>query len=394
MGARLKGDIDFRDFHKSGAEKPLPFPCIPCLNGGMSETLNIIRHIPRGFLETGPEKITDIISRPTIIHLKGEISPPLFVSLLLHGNEVSGWIILQTLLKKYQNKTLPRDLTAFVGNPRACARGLRLLKGQPDFNRIWKGGDLKEHHIAKSVLQYAREHKILYAVDIHNNTGENPLYGCISRKGEEFVRLARGFSENIVYFTQPDSVLSLNISETAPAVVIECGPPGDPEGVKAGVKFIESLLNKKEEWKKTPLGTPHIYSTLARLQVDGKTPVSFVPPSRLEEAFPGKAKSAGEGEPQGALLITDRLDRFNFRRVPAGAVWGQICGRKRSVKLIDGAGRDIFDRFFSLEGKSWTVKTPFIPSMLTKNIPIAKADCLGYVMKKTSVKDFLSDSER
>ena len=373
----------------------MPFPCIPCLNGNMAETLNIIRHIPRGFWETCPENITDIISRPTIIHLKGKKPAPLFVSLLLHGNEISGWIILQTLLKKYQNKPLPRDLTAFVGNPKACAKGVRRLAEQPDFNRIWKGGDLKEHLMAQSVLRYVREHKIYSAVDIHNNTGQNPLYGCISRKGEEFVRLARGFSDNIVYFTQPDSVLSLNLSETAPAVVIECGAPGDPEGVRTGVQFIESLLSEKEKWKKTPVNIPYIYSTLARLQVNRGNEISFVPPALMKETLPGKTKSkyAGKGDPQNTLLITDKLDQFNFSRVPAGAVWGKTSAASRPIKLIDGTGRDIFDRFFSLAGKNWTVKTPFVPSMLTKNIPVAKSDCLGYIMEKVPVKDFLADSD-
>ena len=65
----------------------------------MNEKLQIINHIPEGFLSIKPKEITKLIDRPTLIHLKGEVNKPFFISILLHGNEFSGLIILQKILK-------------------------------------------------------------------------------------------------------------------------------------------------------------------------------------------------------------------------------------------------------------------------------------------------------
>ncbi|MDP2324627.1 MAG: succinylglutamate desuccinylase/aspartoacylase family protein, partial [Gammaproteobacteria bacterium] len=72
-----------------------------------------------------------------MIHVRGIREVPLFVSVLLHGNEVSGWNALRRLLASPQ--PLVRSLLVFIGNVDAAAEGLRLLPGQLDFNRIWPG---------------------------------------------------------------------------------------------------------------------------------------------------------------------------------------------------------------------------------------------------------------
>lgn len=61
---------------------------------------------------------------------------PLFVSMLLHGNETTGLLAVQRLLDKYRDQPLPRALSVFVGNVEAARLGLRRLEGQPDYNRI------------------------------------------------------------------------------------------------------------------------------------------------------------------------------------------------------------------------------------------------------------------
>ena len=200
----------------------------------MSEKLKIIDHVPEGFLEIKPRQITQLIDSPTLIHLKGEKDEPFFISTLLHGNEISGLIILQNILKKYRNRNLPRSLIIFIANPKACEKGLRHLKNQPDFNRIWKGvSSSYEETLIKPVLQYVKNQKVRGAVDIHNNTGRSPVYACISEKKEDFIKLAQMFSENIVYFTKPDTVLSIALSTICPSVVIECGLPGHAQGIKS-----------------------------------------------------------------------------------------------------------------------------------------------------------------
>ena len=55
------------------------------------------------------------------------------------------------------------------------------------------------------------------------------------------------------------------------------------------------------------------------------------------------------------------------------------------MSLIDKNGLNIFNQFFSVSENNLTVKSPFIPCMLTKDVHIAKSDCLGYIMEKTSI---------
>ena len=339
----------------------------------MSETLKIIDHLPAGFLEIKPKEITKLIASPTLIHLKGEKDQPFFISILLHGNEFSGLIILQEILKKYYHQTLPKSLIIFVANPKACEQGLRHLKEQPDFNRIWKGGNPYENSLTKPVLQYVREQNIQGAIDIHNNTGKNPVYACINRKKEEFVKLAQSFSENIVYFTKPDSVLSVALSHICPAIVMECGLPGDAQGILSGVKCIESILDKEETWKKNKIEKSMIYRTCATLYISADTFVSFYSQPFIKDKVKGSH-----------LCLVDKLDEFNFKQLEAGTVLGKINNSKQ-MKLIDEKGLNVFDHFFSIVENNLTVKSPFIPCMLTKNAQIAKSDCLGYIMEKTSI---------
>ena len=335
----------------------------------MDEKLQIIDHIPKGFWEAKPSEITTVIDSPTLIHLKGKEEPPFFVSILLHGNEYSGLMILQKVLKKYRNQVLPRSLIVFVANPKACVQGVRHLEGQPDFNRIWKGDSSYKETLVKPVLQYAKDHQVQGAIDIHNNTGRNPVYACVNKMKEEFIKLAQAFSENIVYFTKPDSVLSMAFSKICPAIVLECGLPGSTQGVDSGVALIESILDREEKWKQNKVKENFIYHTYATLYMSADSHLSFHPKPFLKDK---------------SLCFIDEWDKLNFKQLKEGTFLGKVSDSEQ-IKLIDHQGKNIFDQFFSVVENNLTVKSSFIPGMLTKNIQIARSDCLGYVMEKSSV---------
>lgn len=336
----------------------------------MIENLKIIDQIPKDFLEIKPEEITKLIECPTLIHLRGQKNQPLFVSILLHGNEFSGLIIVQNILKKYKHRDLPKSLIIFIANPKACEQGLRQLKDQPDFNRIWKGGSSYEESLTKPVLKYAENQKIWGAVDIHNNTGKNPIYACINKKEKEFVQLAQTFSKTIVYFTKPDTVLSLALSRLCPSMVMECGLPGHSSGIDSGIRCIINLLeNLEEEQGRNKLQSISIYQTSATMYIAPDTELCFHSQPFLRE---------------GHLCFISYLDEFNFKQLKSGTVFGKINDPKQ-IKLIDKNGLNVFDQFFSIVENELTVKSPFIPCMLTKNVQIAKSDCLGYIMEKSSL---------
>ena len=71
--------------------------------------------LPEGFLNAKAETLHHILEKPSLIHLKGKESEPLFISTLLHGNETTGLYAIQKLLRSYQNGNLPRSISIFCG---------------------------------------------------------------------------------------------------------------------------------------------------------------------------------------------------------------------------------------------------------------------------------------
>ncbi len=98
-------------------------------------------HMPPGLLERPASALHHALDGPTLIHLEGKNPQPLFVSVLQHGNEVTGWEAIRRLLKShYEFDQLPRSLSVLIGNTRAAKHRLRRLDDQLDYNRCWPGG--------------------------------------------------------------------------------------------------------------------------------------------------------------------------------------------------------------------------------------------------------------
>ena len=128
-------------------------------------------------------------------------------------------------------------------------------------------------------------------------------------------------------------------------------------------------MDKEEKWKRNKIQKLFLYSTYATLSISPDTTVCFHPQPFLKDRH---------------LCFIDQLDEFNFKQLKVGTVLGKINDSKQML-LIDKNGRNIFNQFFSIIENNLTVKSPLIPCMLTKDAQIAKSDCLGYIMKKTSI---------
>jgi hypothetical protein len=134
--------------------------------------------LPPGLLDLPAARLGEVLPGPTLIHLPGRRTPPLFVSVLLHGNEDTGWLAAQSVLKKYAAAELPRALSLFIGNIEAARSDLRRLDGQPDYNRVWPGSE--EAHPAElammqRVVDVMCARGVFASIDIHNNTGLNRI---------------------------------------------------------------------------------------------------------------------------------------------------------------------------------------------------------------------------
>jgi hypothetical protein len=162
--------------------------------------------LPDDFLYASAGGLHQILPGPTLIHLPGRRTQPLFVSVLLHGNEDTGLKAVQSVLGNYRDRELPRALSLFIGNVQAAAQGQRHLESQPDYNRVWPGADsaeLPEHAMMQEVVEQMRARRAFASIDIHNNTGINPHYGCVNRLEAPVLHLATLFSRVVVYFKRP-----------------------------------------------------------------------------------------------------------------------------------------------------------------------------------------------
>jgi len=331
--------------------------------------LTILENLPDGLLSADAQHLHDTLSGPTLIHLAGKREPPLFVSVLLHGNEETGWLTIRELLRRYQDKPLPRALSLLIGNVEAARHNRRFLPDQPDYNRIWTdvpGSDgLPERAMTQQVYDVMHLRGVFVSIDIHNNTGVNPHYACVRRLDHHYLHLATLFSRTVVFFIKPDGVQAEAFSNLCPAVTLECGQPGEPHGTEHALNFVDACLHMSM-LPDHPVATHDIdlFRTVAVVKV----------PEEL---------SFGFGESDADIRFVDDLDHLNFRELPADTTLGWIRpGSTARLDVRNDDGEEVTERYFNMGNGEIRTNTILMPSMLTNNTTAIRQDCLCYLMER------------
>lgn len=335
--------------------------------------LDELDRIPHGLLDLQAHQLADALQSPTLITLQGIRKPALFVSVLLHGNETTGWEAVRQLLKNYLpgggERPLPRTLVLFIGNVDAARLQQRRMDGQPDYNRTWPGGDAGacvETRLMERVTAMMRRRGLFASIDIHNNTGLNPHYACINVVDNAFLRLATLFSRMVIYFIRPQGVQSLTFSKFTPSVTIECGKVGDKAGIKHTQQFVDACLHLHAlSQKDFPHTEVDLFHTVATVKIPA--PIEF-----------------GFGE-QYHLSLDPQLERFNFSELPVGTHWGDVAGEDVPVVVTNESGKIVTSNFFELQQGRLLNRLPVMPSMLTRDERVIRQDCLCYLMERYSV---------
>lgn len=328
--------------------------------------LHILDAFPAQLLHCEASELHEHLPGPTLIHIAGRRRDALFLSVLLHGNESTGWDAIRNILAKYQDQALPRSIALFVGNVAAAQQGLRILPGQVDHNRIWKGdGDSSEFQLARQLLDRVARMELFAAIDIHNNTGINPHYACVNRLDSPFLHLATLFSRTVVYFLNPDSVMSRAMAEYCPAVTVECGKTTDAHGVAHAAEYIEACLHLNEFPQHAVAAHDiDLFHTVAVVKV----------PEQL---------SFGIDKDEVEVSFISNIDRLNFQELPAGTILGHIrCDHSPCLDAINEEGENLAQRYFQNDQGVLRLATPLMPSMLTQDETIIRQDCLCYLMER------------
>ena len=333
------------------------------------QPLHQMNHVPQTLLGVSACDLWRLIPGPTLFHVPGRKKKPLFASVLLHGNENTGWLAFQRVLKNFDGKSLPRSLLLFVANIDAAKANVRTLPHQADYNRSWPGTNdeaTAEAKLMRQVFDVVRQQEPFASIDIHNNTGRNPHYACVNRLDTDHLQLARLFSRTVVYFDRPIGVQSAAMAKICPSVTVECGLAGEAGGVEHAAEFIASALNLDQipERGNELFLDLELMRTFAILNIPAGASMSF------------------DGSDADFCFRHD-LDKLNFSQIEPGSVLGTLgkSGRFR-VEVIAEASPDCSCSYLTYDEGTITLTRRATPAMLTRDVKAIRLDCLGYLMHR------------
>jgi succinylglutamate desuccinylase len=332
--------------------------------------LQELYELPDELLHMDATRLHRVLGGPTLIHLEGERQLPLFVSVLMHGNETTGWDAIRQVLLRYLpgGRKLPRSLSLFIGNTAAAEQGLRHLPEQPDYNRVWPGSETSgsdEHRVMEQVVASMAGTGVFASIDVHNNTGINPHYACVNVLEYQALHLAALFGRTVVYFIRPRGVASMAMAALGPSVTLECGKVGHELGTTHAVDYIDACLHMVEiPDHPVPQHDIQLFHTVAVVRVPPEVSFDF-------------------GDNGYTLDFSNDIDHLNFREVPVGTRLGNVNGTDvPPVDVRDEQDRLVTDRYFRVEQGALLTRSAVMPSMLTRDKMVIRQDCLCYLMER------------
>lgn len=292
----------------------------------------------------------------------------------LHGNEPSGFFAVHSLLR--ETPDLPVDTVLILGNVQAALLEpgfhYRMRHGDEDMNRVFSGGVHTEtRRSAAEILRYLARRRIEAAVDIHNNTGFNPIYAVILSGSPSRISLARHWTHRYVRYdgAQMGTLLEV-LDHFCPGVVIEAGQAGDPEAdlraLDGALRFVSA--KRPFEPSRDHIDEAAVYRCVARVTVPSDVSVQFA--------------SAPEGSD---LTIRPGIDRHNFELLRAGTRLAHRARPAGRLVVTDAFGRDRTQHFLHHEDGWIRLARDIVPVMMTNDGVAAKSDCLLYVAERVDV---------
>lgn len=330
----------------------------------MIEKFDRLHELPQEFFEITTANIRSLFPHPTLIQLDGSGDDFLFISILLHGNEHTGLTVMQQVLANHA-RDLPRSILLFVGNVHAAEQGRRFLPGQVDYNRCWPGHDLEHSPTAgmmQRVVEIAHGLPLFAAIDIHNNTGKNPHYACITDPTPENQNLAARFNRVGMVFNH-HGVSTMAFNGICPAATLECGLPGDPEGIKHACHFLEDLLTLEALPTKIPTRHAlHLVESHLSLNIRDDVSFEFDPAADVDLRFEPDFEDRN-------FTLFDPHEVFGYTRV------------ERPLLITDTNGHDVTDDIMRVEGGKIYLNNTLMPAMITRDKLVARQDCLCHLLQ-------------
>ncbi len=307
--------------------------------------LRVERGFPAAVAGLPAGALANALGGPTLFDMRRGDEAPLFVSVLQHGNEVSGWDAVRGL----RDELVAASSLLFVGNVAAARLDRRCAADGIDFNRVWEGGDSPAAAVAEELVAIAEEAQPWLAVDVHNNTGRNPPYSVIFETDRRTLAAARAFSSQALLATQPNGVQTRRFARFCTALTIEVGTPDDP------------------------LSRCRARGYLARLLAERHVPSNDGTPLRLFETAARVTVSAD-------AAVVPQTQAFNFRRAPRGLA----LAKGGALQAWSADGRRVDDDYLVVDSDITRLGKPTVLGMYTADVEAARLDCLCYLLAARS----------
>ncbi len=338
-------------------------------------SLQILESLPCGMVDLPAPKLHEVLDGPTLIEIEGDRHPGVFVSVLLHGNEVGGWDAVRRLLKSLQGRSPQRAMSLFVGNVQAARAGVRHLDDQPDFNRVWNGHvDHPLADTARRVTEHMRAKGCFASIDIHNNSGVNPCHVCISKLDWYTLRVGSMFAPVTVLVDYPSSIQTAAFSDFCPSVTLEAGRIGDGEGISRTFAMLESMLaiDSLDDVAVGDGSGASLYRTLARIEL----------PSNCQFEF-----ASDPDEPAlSDISLSTEIESRNFELLPKGTFFARLpCAGEPPLVITSRQGEVDVEEYFEVRGDSVRLARDLIFSMYTTRAESVRQDCLCYLMESIAL---------
>lgn len=347
--------------------------------GDLTLPLQILTGVPEGLLDCEAQALEAALGRSSLLFIEGKCEPPLFVSVLLHGNETSGWDGVRRYL--LDNPRPARSIVLFIGNVKAAAQGVRVLPGGQDYNRIWRNAEGPGGALAAAVLAALSDRVLFAAIDLHNNTGHNPYYSVLTDLDPANLGLAFLFSDHAVYVEEPDTVLTRAFAGRCPSVTLETGPVGDRRCAERVYDFIDRccLLQSVPAGTSDPL---QLYRAEARVHIREGISFSFSGESG-DSGEKGANEKTGTQRQKTPLILTGGVEAVNFHELSAGTLFGTCEATVDSLlRVLDVEHRDVTSAYFEISNGELRLRKSVVPAMYTTDPFVVRQDCLCYFMQR------------
>lgn len=322
------------------------------------ENINLVFKWDKKLNSIDATQIVEIYDKPTLIHLNKGAGNPIVLATLLHGNEHSGFEALKQFLQKHES--IENELLIFIGNPIAASSSKRQLDDGNDYNRLWSDDIVEKPPFVNEVKSYIDKISPSLVIDMHNNTGKNPLYSCISFLDKSHLALASYFGEATIYFKEPHSAFSVYYSNYYTSMTVEAGKSMMPKGITKLMEMLELLIIEQGGKIKHINNNKRTYRTIGKVKIPNNATVSFTSENKDTD-----------------FIFEDDFDELNFTHLLPGLI---LAKSKKLPIVLDDDNNDIAGQFLKIEGENLVITKEIVPAMLTKEISIIYSDGLCYFM--------------